>query len=368
MLVMASREQQVLALIRDDPMAPQQVLADRLGITRSAVAGHIMSLTRKGIIKGRGYVLSDSPFVTVVGGANVDIHGKSREPMRANDSNPGEVRIAAGGVARNVAENLARFGIDTRLISAVGGDHYGELLLRLTREAGVDVRDVRQFPAASTSTYLSVLDDGGDMLLAVNDMAIIDRLTVDALQASATMLKQAAMLVVDTNLQKDTLAWSIATASGTPVFADTVSAAKAHRLQEHLKHVHTLKTGTIEAEALTGLPANTLGQLKKVATDLHAQGVRRVFVTRGEKGVFFSDGSSQGSHPIRRDRPGIRNAGGAGDAFLAGLVYSWLQAWDLPQTLRFASATADITLTHAGTNHPELSVQRVTDIMELQDA
>lgn len=368
MLAMASREQQILGLIREDPMTPQQVIADRLGITRSAVAGHIMSLTRKGLIKGRGYVLGDSPFVAVIGGANVDIHGKSHNPMRAGDSNPGEVHIAAGGVARNVAENLARFGIDTRLISAIGGDYYGELLLRLTREAGVDVQGVREFPTASTSTYLSVLDDQGDMLLAVNDMAIIDRLTSEALQSSAPMLKQAEVLVVDTNLQAETLDWLFAATPAVPVFADTVSAAKAHRLHTYLEHVHTLKTGTIEAEALTGLPADTASHLKKVAADLHARGVQRVFITRGAQGVYFSDGESQGSHSIKPGQSDIKNAGGAGDAFLAGLVYSWLQNWELAATLRFASAAANITLTHAGTNHPDLSVQRVNDLMELENA
>lgn len=365
---MASREQQILAFIRNDPMAPQQAIAEQFGITRSAVAGHIMNLTKKGLIKGRGYVLNDSPFVAVIGGANVDIHGKSTAPMRANDSNPGEVHIAAGGVARNIAENLARFDIDTRLISAVGSDHYGELLMRLTREAGVDVHAVREFPTASTSTYLSVLDDQGDMLLAVNDMAIIDRLTVETLQTSSAMLKNAAALIVDSNLQQDTLEWLLATTSGLPVFADTVSAAKAHRLRPHLGHVHTLKTGTIEAEALTGLSANTVSQLKKVVDDLHARGVQRVFVTRGEQGVFFSDGSAHGSHTTKAGKPDVKNAGGAGDAFLAGLVYAWLQSWDLSKTLLFASATANITLTHAGTNHPGLSVKRVLETMELEYA
>ena len=53
---MEGREQQVLALIREDPMLPQQAIADRLGMTRSAVAAHIMNLTNKGLIQGRGYV------------------------------------------------------------------------------------------------------------------------------------------------------------------------------------------------------------------------------------------------------------------------------------------------------------------------
>ena len=127
---MASREQQVLTLIREDPMTPQQAIAAKLGISRSAVAGHIMNLSNKGLIKGRGYVLSDAPFVSVIGGANIDIHGRSTQALRSNDSNPGDVHISAGGVARNIAENLARLGADTRLISAVGDDHWNHEDLR----------------------------------------------------------------------------------------------------------------------------------------------------------------------------------------------------------------------------------------------
>ena len=51
--MITDREREVLTLIRRDPMVSQQALASRLGISRSAVAGHIMHLTRKGLIKLR---------------------------------------------------------------------------------------------------------------------------------------------------------------------------------------------------------------------------------------------------------------------------------------------------------------------------
>jgi len=365
---MVSREQQVFALIRDDPMSPQQAIADQLGITRSAVAGHIMNLTRKGLIKGRGYVISDAPFVVIAGGANIDIHGRSAKPIRPHDSNPGDVHIAAGGVARNVAENLARLGVDARLISVVGNDQYGRMLLRLSREAGVDVQYVQQLSGASTSTYLSVLDNSGNMLLAINDMQIMEQCKVEYLQAHAAMLQRASLVVVDTNLPDKTLAWLIAKTREIPIFADTVSAAKAPRLGAHLKHIHTLKTGTIEVEALTGLKAETLAELKEVASMLHAEGVQRVFITRGDRGVFYSSNQTKASQTLRRQQRDVANAGGAGDAFLAGLVFSWLQKSSLSKSVEFALATADITLSHSGTNHPDLSVSRVRKAMEQQHA
>ena len=124
---MTPREQEILALVRSDPLISQADIAARLGISRSAVAGHIMNLTGKGIIKGRGYVLASDPFVALVGGANMDICASPASRMRMHDSNPGSVVTSPGGVARNMAENLARLGVDCRLVAAVGADHYGDL-------------------------------------------------------------------------------------------------------------------------------------------------------------------------------------------------------------------------------------------------
>jgi pseudouridine kinase len=368
MLDMTSREQQVLALIRIDPMTPQQAIAERLGISRSAVAGHIMNLTQKGLIKGRGYVLSDAPFVTVIGGANIDIHGKSSKALRSKDSNPGSVHIAAGGVGRNIAENLARLGVDSRLISVVGNDHHGQMLLRLSRDAGINVQNVHEIPSATTSTYLSVIDDSGDMLVGINDMSIIDQLTVALLQPHKAMLKQSSLVVVDSNLHPDTLAWISNTVTDTPIFADTVSTAKALRLKPHLQNIHTLKTGTIEVEALTGLEARTQKQLRQVADQLHGHGVERVFITRGGKGVFYSDNENQDLQKMPRSNRNIHNAGGAGDAFLAGLAYAWLENWPLEKSVQFSLAAADITLSHPGTSSPALSLGRVQQAMEMQSA
>ena len=117
---MTEREQEILALLRQDPMIAQQDLADRLGISRSALASHISSLIRQGYVQGRGYVLREGPYVVVIGGANMDICGTSHDNLLLGDSNPGKVRTSAGGVGRNIAENLARLGSDTRLMTAVG--------------------------------------------------------------------------------------------------------------------------------------------------------------------------------------------------------------------------------------------------------
>ena len=205
---MTPREREVLALVSSDPLISQADIAAKLGITRSAVAGHIMNLTAKGVIRGRGYVIAHKPFVVAVGGANIDICGAPMARLRRRDSNPGAVRTSPGGVARNVAENLARLGVDARLVSAVGRDSHGDLLLDQGRAAGIDMSHVQKLDGERTSTYVSILDEEGDMLMAINDMGIVDRIDVARLQEVGDLLKQASMVVCDTNLGEEALKWA----------------------------------------------------------------------------------------------------------------------------------------------------------------
>ena len=55
---MTDREQQIMELLRQDPMLPQGEIARRLGITRSSVGVHLANLSKKGDILGKGYVLA----------------------------------------------------------------------------------------------------------------------------------------------------------------------------------------------------------------------------------------------------------------------------------------------------------------------
>ena len=311
-------------------------------------------------------MVNATSFVTVIGGANIDIHGKSLKALRRNDSNPGAVHISAGGVARNIAENLTRLDVDCRLISAVGNDHHGQILKSLSHDAGIDMQYVHEIDSAPTSTYLSVLDDTGDMQVAIADMSIIDHLSADRLQSQQAMLNRSSLIIVDTNLPDDALAWLTSTFTEVPIFADTVSTTKAPRLKPYLSSIHTLKAGATEAEALTGMQASTEDQLQSLAASLHAEGVKRVFITRGEQGAFYSTAETDGVKRLPRGKQDVHNAGGAGDAFLAGLAYAWLEEWSLDETLRFALAAADITLSHSATSNPAMSLSAVKRAMERQ--
>ncbi|MBW8184305.1 PfkB family carbohydrate kinase [Shewanella nanhaiensis] len=357
---MTEREHQILAILKQNPLIAQQDLADRLGISRSAVAGHIMNLTHKGIIRGKGYILAESRYAVVVGGANMDILGRPLDTLQVGDSNPGSVTCSPGGVGRNIAENLARLGSQTRLLSAVGKDTYGQAIIDQCQQAGIDMQACLQLKDASTSTYLSVLDGDSDMHVAINDMAILDRLSVELLKVQEEMLRRADLLILDANLSAPALEYLLSNFSDRPIFVDTVSCAKAKKIQPFLSAIHTLKPNLKEAEQLSGISIANYGELPKLGRWFHEQGVQRIFLSLGADGVFYSDGQTQALIPAV-DVPMV-NANGAGDAFLAGLAHGWLQDWDIEQSTKFAMAAAVVALSHLATINPnmsEMSVNRV---------
>ncbi len=223
---MTQRERQILNWIEADPMISQQELANRAGITRSSVAVHISNLMKKGCIAGKGYIVTRSPYVTVVGGMNMDIGGRPYKKLVAKDSNPGAVRMSPGGVGRNIAHNMSLLGLDVRLLTAFGDDVYAQKLAAVCGELGIDISQSPVIPGGHTSTYLFVNDESGDMQLAVSDMDIYDHLTPQVLQSRRQLLDGSQVVVLDTNLPAETVAW-VAKNCRAPIFADPVSSAKA---------------------------------------------------------------------------------------------------------------------------------------------
>lgn len=350
---MTQRERQILNWIEADPMISQQELADRAGITRSSVAVHISNLMKKGCIAGKGYIVTRSPYVTVVGGMNMDIGGRPYKKLVAKDSNPGAVRMSPGGVGRNIAHNMSLLGLDVRLVTAFGDDVYAQKLAAVCGELGIDISQSPVIPGGHTSTYLFVNDESGDMQLAVSDMDIYDHLTPQALQSRRQLLDGSQVVVLDTNLPAETVAW-VAENCRAPIFADPVSTAKAEKLHPVLGRLHTLKPNRIEAELLSGVAISDDASLRRAADALLETGLHRVFISLGADGVFAADRSGQVLH-LPAPEGNIVSTTGCGDSFMAALAWAYLQGSDLERSARAGLAASTITMASADTINPAMS-------------
>lgn len=291
-------------------------------------------------------------WAAVVGGMNMDVGGRPDAALIANDSNPGRVRLSPGGVGRNIAHNLALLGVDARMLTVLGEDLYAQRLAASCAEAGIDLTQSLRLPGESTSTYLYILDERGDMALALSDMAIYRRLTPEALAPRLPWLNSASVIVLDANIPSESIVWLCEHAQ-VPVFADPVSVTKADRLADVLPRLHTLKPNRLEAERLTGVAITDEKSARRAADALLKAGLQRVFLSLGSEGVLAADHRGQVFLPALDAK--VVNATGGGDAFMAGLVWAYLRGESLAGSARAGLAAAALALESAETVNPNMS-------------
>lgn len=300
--------------------------------------------------------MTPSPYIVGVGAANADIHGRSRAAVNLKDSNPGTMRVSVGGVTRNILENAARLGLDARLVSAVGGDVFGRLILARSAAAGMDVSNVLVLPDAASSTYMTVLEPSGEMLVAVSDMSILAQLPEAYLAERAPLLRGAAAIACDPSLPEETILRLLALAGETPVFVDPVSTAYARKLLPHVGRFHTVKPNRMELSILAELDAVEDAALKPAIARLLEKGCRRVYVTLGPEGCCYGDASGLFLRAKLRPIARMENATGAGDAFTAATIYGHVHALPPEETLNLALAAGSVAIRSAETVSPEMSI------------
>ena len=351
---MTQRERQLLRWIEENPLISQQELADRAGITRSSVAVHISNLMKKGHIAGKGYIVTSAPYAVVIGGVNMDIGGTSNQALRGKDSNPGKVRMSLGGVGRNIAHNMSLMGVEVRLLTAYGDDLNGERVAASCSELGIDMSNALRVPGANTSTYLYLTDPEGEMALAVSDMAVCEKITPAYLAANLGVLQNAQVVVADCNIPEESLKY-LAENVTVPLFVDPVSTTKAEKLRSILDKIHTLKPNKLEAELLSGVKIESREDLVKAADKLSELGVHRMFISLGADGVFAAMGQEKLWLP---NIPGnIVNTTGCGDAFMAALVWAYLEGSDLETTAKAGLAAGSIAMESGETINGEMSAE-----------
>jgi len=349
------KKDQLYELIRSNPFISQQDLATHLGLSRSAVANYIATLVRERRILGRAYVLPDHRPVLCVGAANLDRKLRSLDTLALGTSNPARHDEAFGGVARNIAENLARLGAPVALITAIGADASGHALLAHAEETGIDVRGALRTTDAASGTYTAVLDQNGEMRVALADMAINDSLTPEFFASREQQRAGAALIVADLNLPHDSIATLLedAVRDGVPMVIVAVSEPKMARLPRELVGLRLLILNEGELAARAGRALPTMHDIAEACLALQRDGVQDLIVTRGAAGVLYTaDGAlrSLAAPPVD-----VVDVTGAGDAFAAAVCWTLYSGeTGLELACRRGLALSAMTINCAHAVHPQL--------------
>lgn len=358
---MTNRELEILTLIKENSLISQKEIAERLNITRSSVGVHIASLISKGYIRGKGYILRDHTSVALIGGCNMDILGTPINQILGNDSCPGKIAYHFGGVGRNISENIALMGIDTTLFSILGMDKYGDEILAYCSGLRIDASNIKRTSAFSTSTYLSVLNNDGDVLCALSDMEILNELDVEYFKKNINKINNSDNVVIDTNVMEEPLKYLFDNVSGN-IFVDTVSASKCIKILGFEDKIFLLKPNVIETEKLLGIKIKKEEDIYAAIDKFHDKGIKNIIITCGEEGIYYSDGKSKGR--IRTGKIPVVNANGAGDSFMAGVVYGFAGGMGLKESAKYGYLASIITLRSEKTISEEMSVQKMNELYD----
>ena len=278
-------------------------------------------------------------------------------------SNPGHLRVSPGGVARNVAENLARLGLDVILITAVGEDEQGHQLLQQTSNVGIDLTNCIYVTDQPTGSYLAILDDQGFLHLGIDDMRASRAITSDYLRDRKNLFKNAAAVFVDANLSEKTLhtAISLANRAGVPIAADPTSIILAPRLLPFLEQLWLITPNEKEAEAIYPhpVPHADRDQAIDAAKHLVNKGVEIAIIAMAEFGVGYATAESTGHIPAIKTE--VIDPTGAGDALSAAVIFALLNDVPIDEAIRLGVSAAALTLRHTGTVAQDLSLERLYD-------
>ena len=249
--------------------------------------------------------------IAVFGSANMDILGLTDDKLLLRDSNIGTVVLKPGGVGRNIASRICEHGVECMLFTAFGSDVLAEGLKAECQRLGMDISGSLTLPGRS-NIYLCVHDETGDMLTAINDMGLMNALTPEYAATIMDQINACDLCVLDANLSEATLAYAASHAT-VPLLMDAVSCAKARRALVAMPYLTGFKPNIYEAQLLTGCE-----KAEDCADKLLELGVKRVFISLGEDGVYYADATERGRIPVEKLSSAPKT--GAGDALCAGLA------------------------------------------------
>ncbi len=304
----------------------------------------------------------DGDYVLVVGSAVLEISARPGGRLQPGTRHYGHIHASVSGVARNIAENLARLDIESVLLSAIADDDIGQHLITYSTLAGIDCRHVLRVSEAHTATSV-LLYESEDNCARVDDLSIADSLDSDYLMEHEWLFEKAALAVIDATLSADALdtLFELAARHQVRVCADPTSPLMASRMTRFIDNLYLIAPNASETAALCSLdePATERESAIGAAQQLVNMGAAIAVVTLGERGLAYADSSGGGY--IRAIHTEVVDASGAGDAFSGAVIFGILNDVPIDEAMRLGVTAASLTLESEDTVLQSLSQELLYD-------
>jgi sugar/nucleoside kinase (ribokinase family) len=269
-----------------------------------------------------------------------------------------EISLHGGGCALNTASVLVRFGLSASVVGKVGADPFGDFVLDLLDERGVERGGVLRDPDVATSATVVLVDSGGERtflhLPGANGELRPEELDEEALFSGRALHLAGALVMPELDGEPTATVLERAKAGGLTTSLDTVwdATGRWERVLPSLPFVDVFVPSLAEAAAISGQR-----EPRAAAAWLRDRGVGTVALKLGAEGCYVAGEGLEGLIPA----PAVEavDSTGAGDAFAAGFLYGRLAGWPLERTAEFANAAGALATTAVG------AVEGITGIDEV---
>lgn len=281
--------------------------------------------------------------IGVIGAVFVDIKGFPRDKYVPTGRNVGRVEYVHGGVARNVAEDIANIGMPCTYLGIVDDTPLGEAVVRRLEQHGVDTRYMLTVPD-SMGTWLAVFDENGDLAGSISKrpdlMPILGLLNEKGDEIFSQL--EAAVLEVDIDIELVEKVVELAKKHGTKLYGVVSNIMIARERMALLRSLECLICNQLESGVFFGGDYNacTREELRDIlAEKIEQEQMHSMVVTMGENGAVFArcDGEKGMccAHKVV-----VADTTGAGDSFCAGVTVGMTAGKTMLESLEMATTIA----------------------------
>lgn len=250
-------------------------------------------------------------------------------------------------------------GVPVNLISAIGKDIYGQLILKEAQDLGINMSASYAMKDFSTGCYMALLENDGDMEIALSGMDILNTMTVLMIKERERIILESSLIVIDTNIPQESIEYiaKLGKDYNIPVFVDLVSKEKSKKTHKVLEYFDTIKANRYEMEEIMGFKLNCEQDMETACSALFESGVKNMVITLGKQGFYYWSEKAHGLY--NSEDVHTINTIGAGDAFMSGLVIGAILGMDIEESCKIASTWASRTVQIDKTVDPDISLEKL---------
>ena len=254
--------------------------------------------------------------------------------------------VGPGGKGCNQAIAIARLGGNINFISKIGKDAYGELALRTLKKNKISTENLIQDSDQQTGVA-GILVDQNTGTNAINVIVgAPSSLKIREIEKQINLIKSSKIFLTQLEVPKDVTLHCLKTAKENGCITILNPAPASEISKEFYNNIDFFTPNETEAEYYTGIKITNDREAKQAAVKLINLGIKKVIITLGEKGLFYSDGKEE--IYLKANSVKAIDTTGAGDAFNGGLAYGLSKEKPIKECLKLANKVAGISTTKLG--------------------